>query len=564
MVVNALLGIGNLIERFGRGIKSLSSSSLPLSNSRTSGFFFNRESASGREVGPEDAMSLSAVFAAIRTRSQVIGGLPLSINRELPNGGKEAATTNPAYKLLRRRPNPWMSAKSFRQTMEVHRLLWGNAYAEIIWNMGGGVAELWLLEPWRVKPEIKDGELRYCIDGGRDYIAKEDMLHIPLLSFDGICGRGVIDFARDSLGLNLSAQDFAGAFFANGATTSGILVHTGSPKEEQKKEMREGWEKRHQGQGKGYRTGVLWGGWSYNADGGSVDPEKSQLLEQRLFGVSEVARWFDMPPTLLRDLSRATWSNYEDEQIGAVVYSWLPICIDYEQEYDYKLLGGVANLYSKHNLNGLLRGNSKNRAQFYKELFAVGGITPNRICELEDENPIGPEGDLRFVPANMMSLQEAAKKAKGEPEPKPAPVPPPPQIEQEEEPEPEAETPPEENQGELVARQWMQETLQRLMRKEVNELNRATGKPRQFLAWVDVFYAEHQETLTAALAPAALAASNPLAATKVAEAWITDSKQQLLDLSGEVTGDKLPSAVHELAAKWEASRAAEAVSRLKE
>lgn len=549
--------MGKLIERIFGGKLATWTRGLPASNSRTAGFFFRRESASGRDVSAQDAMSLSAVFAAVRLISQVIGMLPLTVYQSKTEGGKKPALTNPAYKLLRNTPNPWMTAKNFRQTMEVHRLLWGNAYAEITWNYAGSAAELWLLEPWRVKPVVQADKLRYSIDNGKSYIEAEDMLHIPLISFDGVMGQSFIDFAIDSLGLNLSAQDFAGAFFANGATTSGILYHEGpaAPKEDQRKEIRKGWEERHTGNaGKGYRTGVLWGGWKYQNDSGAVDPVKSQLLEQRQFGVSEVARWLNVPSTLLRDLSRATWSNMEDEQIAAVVYSWMPIAIDYEQEYDRKLLSPPMT-YTKHNFAGLLRGNSKDRAQFYKELFAVGGLTVNRILELEDEDPIGPLGDLRFVPANMMTLEEAARKAK-EP-PKATPPPPAPPAPQD---QPAEDPPVEDPVGEL----WMKDTLERLMAKEINQLQRAASKPAKFLGWIDSFYGDHQELLAVALAPSAQACGDPLLASSLAAAWVETSKQQLLDLAGEVKPDQLAGAVQQLAARWKDSRAADTLARLKE
>jgi HK97 family phage portal protein len=545
--------MGKLIERIFGGKLATWTRGLPVSNSRTAGFFFRRESASGRDVTAQDAMSLSAVFAAVRLISQVIGMLPLTVYQAKPDGGKKPALTNPAYKLLRNTPNPWMTAKNFRQTLEVHRLLFGNAYAEITWNFAGSAAELWPIEPWRVKPEVKDDKLRYSIDNGARYIAAEDMLHIPLISFDGVVGQSFIDFAIDSLGLNLSAQDFAGAFFANGATTSGILYHEGpsTPKDEQRKEIRKGWEERHTGNaGKGYRTGVLWGGWKYQNDSGAVDPVKSQLLEQRQFGVSEVARWLNVPSTLLRDLSRATWSNMEDEQIAAVVYSWMPIAIDYEQEYDRKLLNPPLT-YTKHAFNGLLRGNSKDRAQFYKEMFAVAGFSVNQILELEDLDPIGPQGDLRFVPANMMTLEEASRRAKEPPKPDPAPVPPAPPAK-----------PAEEDPGE-VGDLWMKDTLERLMGKEINQLLRAAAQPK-FLRWVDSFYADHQEVLAQALAPAAVACRQPMKAHNLARAWVEDSKQQLLDLTGEVTQDQLAVAVEQLTGRWKQLRAASTLARLKE
>lgn len=549
--------MGKLIERVFGSLATWTRG-LPVSNSRTSGFFFSRQSSSGVEVGPTEAMSLSAVFAAVRLISQVIGMLPLTVYQAKPDGGKKPALSNPAYRLLKWTPNSWMTAKSFRQTMEVHRLLWGNAYAEINWNYGGGAAELWLLEPWRVRPVVQGETLRYQIDSGKAYIEKEDMLHIPLISFDGVQGQSFIDYATDSLGLNISAQDYAGSFFANGASHGGILMHENNPKPELRKEIREGWEERHVGKGKGHRTGVLWGGWKYQADTAGVDPDKSQLKDLRIFGLQEVARWLNIPPHLLRDLSQAKFNNIEESQIDAVVYSWLPIAIDYEQEFDRKLLK-PPQTFCKHSFNGLLRGNTKDRADFYTKLFGVGGVTVNRILELEEEDPIGPMGDLRFVPLNMQTLQQAQRAANEKPpEPKPEPPPVDPQDQQEE--KDQEEKPP--GDPKAMAALWMQDTLDRLLRKEVNQLTRAAAQPRQFLSWLQSFYGDYQEVLTVALAPAAAAIGDPMLAGRLADSWVEQSRKELLDLSGAVQIHELAGAVEQLADQWKATRAADTLACL--
>jgi len=505
-------------------------------------------------------MTLSAVFAAVRLISQVIGMLPINVYAAKEEGGKRPALTNPAYRLLKWEPNPWMTSKNFRQLMEVHRLLWGNAYAEIVWSFGGSAKELWPIEPWRVKPVEEDGELKYSIDNGKYFIAKEDMLHIPLISFDGITGQSFIDFAINSLGLNLSAQDFAATFFGNGATHGSILMHEGDPNKEQRKEVREEWEKRHVGPGKGYRTGVLWGGWQIK-DAGGVDPEKSQLIEQRRFGIEEVARWLNIPPHLLRDLSQAKFNNIEESQIDAVIYSWLPILVDYEQEYDRRLLN-PPHTFCKHNLNGLLRGNMQARAQFYKEMFAVGGITINKMLELEDEDPIGPMGDLRFVPLNMQTLEEADKKAKGQ-----TPVEPKVEPEPEEEIEPEEETE-ETEQDEpteapkLAEHAWLKSVLGRMLNKELNALKRAASKPKEFLTWLDEFYPHHTETLSEAMLQV-------VDFIKPANGTLKDfcnqetnwAKEQLLNLSGNHAPADFPSAIEKLSEEWRNTRVDQSLSR---
>jgi len=533
-----------------------------ITSDRTAGIFGIRESASGREVGPTDALSLSAIFCGLRLLSDVIGMLPLNVFQVDSKGNKFPATNDPAYPLLKTSPNPWMTAKTFRGTMEFLRRLWGNAYAEIRWTMGGRAKELWLIEPWRVKPEIIDGDLFYIVDSDRQNpIAKEDMLHIPLVTFDGIVGKSFVEFLIDSIGLGLSAQDFAAEYYANGGSPGDILTGEGPKAFEQRKEIREGWEKRHSGKGNRHRIGVLWGGWKWQSAGG-VDSEKAQALESRQFNVEEAARYLGMPPHLLRDLSRATFSNIEEQGIDAVIYTWQPICTDYEQEYDRKLLDSPRT-FSKHNLNGLMRGNSVARSTFYKEMFMIGGVSINEVLDREDENGIGPMGDLRFVPLNMQTLEEAQRKSEEPPAPEPVPapmsdtVPPMDNMPPEEPP-----MPPEDNGPGLTAKLWMTDTLERLMKKECNALHRAATQPETFLSWMETFYDGHQAVLSDALKPVVTGCALATESVGIASQWVERSKRELLGVYDTVSKPKFQSTIEELSNTWKANRTAQALASM--
>ncbi len=506
-----------------------------------------------RQLDQADALSLSAIFQAVRILAQTVGMLPLQVFRMLPNGGREKAISHPAWFLLHHQPNPWMTAKTFRQTLEVHRLLWGNALAEIVWTRSGNVAELWPLEPWSWKPKIDDdGDLIYFNASTGEKLAREDVLHIPNLSFDGVVGACFLDYASKALGLDIDAQDFASAFFANGAQPGGFLTHEQDPGEDQRNKMRESFEKVHKGAKNANRLGVIWGGWKYDRTAGSIDPEKAQLLEQRRFTVEEVARWFNLPPHMLRDLSRATFSNIEEQQIEAVVYTFLPILIDYEQEYDRKILK-PPQLFSKHNIGGLLRGNTAARTTYYKEMFGIGAITNNIIADFEEQNPIGPEGDLRFVPMNMTTLKQAFDASKQPPAPVPPPVP------------KEAPPPPTEDKQEgndLAARAWLADTLDRFRRKECNAIKRAAGNPSQFLSWMESFYPNHQALLTSALRPVLPLCQLELNAESMAKAEADRSYSDLLELSGQAKASELPIKVQSLLAKEWNNRTGELLSSL--
>ena len=388
--------------------------------------FAGPQSSAGVSVSGEDCLSLSAVFAGVNLLSRVVGSLPLSCYRRWGRS-REHAITHPAYRLLHSSPNPEMSSATFRRTLEWHRLLGGNAYAQVQWAGNGKAVALWPVEPWRVRPKRReDGSLYYEIDGGKSEAEPEDMIHVPLVSGDGVTGRSFLDFAVESLGLGLATQQFAASYFGNGARAGAVLEHPGNPTAEARKEMRRSWAERHQGAAKAGATAVIWGGWKYIPDGGH-SPEASQLVEQRRFTTEEVSRWLGIPPHLLRDLSRATFSNIEQQNLDFLAYSLGPVLVDYEQEFDRKLLS-PPEVYCKHNVGGLLRGDSAARSAYYREMYHIGALSVNEIRELEERNPVDG-GDVHFAPLNMAPLPTVAfppapPLAIPVAEPVPAPAPP--------------------------------------------------------------------------------------------------------------------------------------------
>ena len=532
------------------------------------------QSSAGVQVTEEKALSLSAVFSAVNLLSSVIAALPLHCYRK-KSRGKELADSLPAYNLLHSAANPEMTAFTFRKTLEFHRLLWGNGYAEIGWDGGGNVRSLWPVEPWRVRPERyeEDGSLYYLIDRKRK-VAPADMVHVPLISYDGVCGKAFIDYAMESLGLGIASQEFAARFFGNGARPGGLLKNPqANIKKEARDELRESWDRAHQGPAHSHKVGVLWGGWEFDRNAGAIAPEEAQLLETRRFTTEEVARWFNIPPHLLRDLSRATFSNIEHQGIDFVIYSLGPGLVQHEQEYDRKLLD-PPKTYCKHDVRALLRGDSAARSAFYRELWNIGVWSVNEIREMEDENPIGVEGDARFVPLNMTTLEEAAEGPPEEPEPgepQPAPVPgqtPPPGqggTQPPAEPKP-APAPPKVKGGAAMGahRDLLAHTLARLARKETNAARRVAKEPKHLDAFVEDFYPKHAALLAEALLPVVSAVRELVGlddwpgrvnaktqAGHLAGDWCDRSRDRLVELSGQYTPAEFAGAAEGLFAELE-------------
>ena len=500
----------------------------PLSDPNPYTYWGGRDSTAGATVTRDSALSLSAVFAAVGLLSRLIASLPLHVYH-VYGRSKEKATSHPAYRILHHSPNPEMTAFSFRQCLEFHRLLCGNAYAEVVWAGNGKPAAVWPVEGWRVRPKRREnGDLYYEIDGERE-IETEDLLHIPLMSTDGVVGRSFLDFAVESLGLGIATQEFAAAWFGNGARPGAILQHPGNPNKEARNEFRRGWEERHKGSGKSGGTAVLWGGWTWVGTDGQVDPQKSQLLEQRRFSTEEVSRWLGIPPHLLYDLTRATFSNIEQQNLDFLVYSFGPILTSYEQEFDRKLLSPPST-YCKHSVNGLLRGDSASRSAFYREMINIGVLSPNDVRDLEDLNPV-EGGDTYFFPLNMAPLDSLNKPATVvEPGPSPPASEPAPQ--------PEAPAVP-------SLTPVLEEALHRLARVEIQAAKRAALKPGKFLAWMEEWYPPHELRLVEALSP--IIGDR---ASAVAKEWVSRSSEQLLSLADSHTPATFAEGAESLLASW--------------
>lgn len=374
-------------------------------------------SNAGVNVNEYNAMQVSAVYACVRVLSETIASLPLPLYRRLERG-KEKATYHPLYFLLHDMPNPDMTSFTFRETLMSHLLLWGNAYAQVIRNGKGNISELWPLLPDRmsVERDLISGQLvyKYSKDGQQILLKQEEVLHIPGLGFDGIKGYSPIHMAREAIGLALATEEFGSRFFANGARPGGVLEHPGVVKDPEK--LRKSWEEVYKGVKNSHKIAVLEEGMKYHEIG--IPPEDAQFLETRKFQLNEICRIFRVPPHLVGDLERATFSNIEHQSIEFVVHTVRPWLVRWEQAITKCLLReGERKIYfPKFTVDGLLRGDFKARMEGYAIGRQNGWLSANDIRELEDMNPIPEEqgGDIYLVNGNMIPAKSAGEKKGGE------------------------------------------------------------------------------------------------------------------------------------------------------
>ena len=400
----------------------------PSNRTPGSGFaFFMGGSASGKIVNERSAMQMTAVYACVRILSEAIAGLPLHLYRYNPDGGKEKAVDHPLYALLHDEPNPEMSSFVFRETLMTHLLLYGNAYAQIIRNGKGDVVGLYPLMASKMSVNRDtNGQLYYqytrsmdeahALKGEMVNLPPHDVLHIPGLGFDGLVGYSPIAMAKNAIGLAIATEEYGSKFFANGAAPSGVLEHPGTIKDPSR--VRDSWQQTFGGSSNSNKIAVLEEGMKYTPI--SIAPEQAQFLETRKFQINEIARIFRVPPHMVGDLEKSSFSNIEQQSLEFVKYTLDPWVIRWEQSLTRSLFtkDEKKKLFVKFNVEGLLRGDYQSRMNGYATARQNGWMSANDIRELEnlDRIPKADGGDLYLINGNMLPLRQAGAFANTESE----------------------------------------------------------------------------------------------------------------------------------------------------
>ena len=386
--------------------------------------FFLGGSTSGKAVTERSAMQMTAVYSCVRILAEAIAGLPLHLYRYTADGSKVKAVDHPLYLLLHDEPNPEMSSFVFRETLMTHLLLWGNAYAQIIRNGKGEVVALYPLMPNRMSVDRDEhGQLYYTYTRASDeaptmngmtvLLPPSDVLHIPGLGFDGLVGYSPIAMAKNAIGLAIATEEYGAKFFANGAAPSGVLEHPGTIKDPSR--VREAWMSQFGGSANSGKVAVLEEGMKYTPI--SISPEQAQFLETRKFQINEIARIFRIPPHMVGDLEKSSFSNIEQQSLEFVKYTLDPWVIRWEQSIQRALLRPEEKkrYFAKFNVEGLLRGDYQSRMNGYAVARQNGWMSANDIRELEnlDRIPAEAGGDLYLVNGNMLPMQCAGAFASG-------------------------------------------------------------------------------------------------------------------------------------------------------
>ena len=292
--------------------------------------FYFGSSASGKTVNPRNAVQVSTVYACVRVIAETIASLPISVYEDTGTGSRKAVE-HPLQRLLHDEPNPEMTSFVCRETMLSHLLLWGNSYSQIVRSGKTSILSLYPLLPDRMEVDRDSkGNLTYTYtttEGNQVSLKPSDVLHIPGLGFDGVVGYSPIALEKNAIGLGIAAEEYGSTFFKNGARPSGILTHPNTVKDP--KRLRESWNAAYGGSTNGNKVAILEEGMSFAPV--SIPNNEAQFLETRKFQVEEICRIFRVPPHLIGDLSRSTFSNIEHQSIDFATHTIRPWLVRIEQ-----------------------------------------------------------------------------------------------------------------------------------------------------------------------------------------------------------------------------------------
>jgi len=362
-------------------------------------------SAAGVAVNEESSLRNTAVLACVRILSNSTAMLPLPVYRRLTPRGKERAQDHPLYAVLNAQANPEMTAFELRRWLMQHVLLYGNGYAEIDWSQNGQVRGLWPLLSAQMRIERVSGALVYVytLPNGRTLeLPAWRVLHLRGMTGNGVEGYSVIhQMMSEAVGLGLATQEYGARFFGNGARPGIVLMHPGTLSDKALINLRASWANDHEGLSNAHRLRILEEG--MKAETITVPPEEAQFLETRKFQVTEIARAFGVPPHMIGDLDRATFSNIEHQGMEFLQFSLGPWLKQIEQSIHAQIMRPVERqtYFVEHVRDAILQADTATRYAAYAVGRQWGWLSTNDVRELENMNPID-NGDVYLTPLNMV------------------------------------------------------------------------------------------------------------------------------------------------------------------
>lgn len=366
--------------------------------------------AAGVRLTEEETLQLSAVWGCIDAIGKAIASCDWNIFEPQARARREQLYDDPLHWVLNTRPNPELTAIALREFLLYQAIPYGNAYAEIVKDRAGRVAQLWPLDQARVRPrrDAASQQLVYDYlqpDGTVVTLAASRVFHLRGPSIDGLLGDNLVARAAKSLSAAAAAERYTASFFGRGAQPGGVIEVPGKLDPDTHKRLKADWEEKRGGPENAHRPLFLEGGWKFTPV--TTEPGKSQLVESRQFSVEEICRWFGVPPHKVQHLLRATFSNIEHLSIEFVRDALRPWCKRLEQEADFKLFPQARGpwRFTEIDTAPLSFGDALSRAQAHAVWRQNGIMSANEIRMREGLNDAGDDGDVLLVQSNLTTVQ---------------------------------------------------------------------------------------------------------------------------------------------------------------
>tara|TARA_R110000803_G_scaffold48061_3_gene99905 strand:- start:1326 stop:2567 length:1242 start_codon:yes stop_codon:yes gene_type:complete len=370
-------------------------------------------SGSGVRVTQDSALAFSAVWAAVRILSESVAQLPINLIQREENGDKTKRTDHFLYNIIHNKPNEYMTNYTFIQKIMYDLCVGGNSYVKIERNGSGRPVALYPINLQDIEFRVYDEKYFYYNTETGESLEYEEILHFKIMSQDGMIGQSPIDTCANSISWGLALEQYGNAYFQNGAKVSGVLQTDRALSTEAIDRLRNSFDQNYSKIGDAQKTLILEEGLKFNTI--SLSNEASQFLASRQFSIEEIARIFNIPPHLLRDLSKSSFNNIQEQSREFVQYSLMPYLSMIEQEMTTKLFKKAeqGKLFIEFNTNALLRGNPKERAEYYRTMLNIGAMTINEVRQKENMNVVS-EGDNLFMQLNMATVEQIVQGAPDE------------------------------------------------------------------------------------------------------------------------------------------------------
>jgi len=419
--------LGRLASSAASRVKSWVRRGLDIASDEVARFFGVRATLSGVAVTDRTALEATSYFAGVRNLAEDLATLPLLLYRRLDARRKERDPDHPLYTLLHEKPNEEADIVQFLEMTQAWLVMRRNGYAEVVRDGAGRVVALWPISPKRVSVRRFEGELLYTVtlpEGERDartglpvtLLDRSRILHLKAFALDGVLGESTITLHQEAIGLALALDRYGAAFFGNDATPGGVYEYPGKLKDDTYQRMIRELEEPHRGLANKHRLVLLEEGMKFNATG--VENDHAQFVDSKRHSVEEMARLNRVPPHLIGDLSRSTFSNIEHQSIDYVMYSIRPWAVRWEKAILTQLLLPAERRthFAEFLLDALLRGDSSTRANVLNVMRQSGVINADEWRALDNMNPIEDgSGEVYLVNGGMVPAAMAGAQRKPAP-----------------------------------------------------------------------------------------------------------------------------------------------------